>query len=269
MKAILLSRKPVGVNEDVSYFSEKHVMFYGAQNKTSGLPVRLVDDTPPVVSERDHPSLPGIIQSKIKRGTDCVVRQINPVFYLREGELLVSDSFSYLSKAYLEYAEDTVVLTRKTNMGEFYFVFPDIKAKRLYDDATGVTLVDIVDGGRSLYPIPPKASLSTSESVVLDSSLYMLTEVKPTSGTTIYLGWSVPDATKSDVWWGLYRGVMPDWSGLDSYTNWDWLFPKGTTNTAIGSETITVSRMSSGAIYTLALFSSGWNLTDYQTFNAP
>ncbi|GGC18492.1 hypothetical protein [Dickeya fangzhongdai] len=265
MEPILIIKKSKNSDKNTLYYNHKYEDFYKDQTANSHPPVFFVDEAPPITNNEDHPSLPQIILKKIKVGTDCIVRQINSNFYLQESEFVVSDSFSYLFESYMAHERGTVVLTRKTNFGEFYIIFTDIKVKYLHDESIGVTLIDIVDGKRSLYPIPPKTPINLEAL----STAYTLTEVTAKSSSQIFFGWSVPENNHDKVWWALYQGVMPAWSGLSGYTTWDWLFPKGTSRQVVGSDTVGVGRMSSGALYTFALFSSDWNLADYRTFTAP
>lgn len=232
--------------------------------------VERVPTAPVLVGEKDHPSLDKKILEKIKVSTNCLVREFRPFFVKAADENIISDEIGYLKYPFQGESEGTVVLTRKTTIAIFYILFPDIKAVVHLGNGTDGGLVDIQELGFSVYPIPPRESINTSEFLRGGGSSYTWTEVSPINKSSIKVSWSIADEPYgNNVWWGLYNGVMPSWNNLGSYHDWAYLADKRNKYGKEGSKILNVSNMTSGAIYTLAIFKYKWNLMDYQQFTAP
>ena len=267
MKAILLVQENRSTAVSPTYLEDKLKAFYANGQSQSDFEV---NDAPVLIDERNHPQLDPAILRKIKVGTDCVVRQLRPLFHLENNEHIESDRFGYLKAAFRVYPAGTVLLTRKTTFATFYIVFPDIKAMHHVDSDSSGGLVEIQEDGHAIYPIPPKQSINTASLLRAGASEYTWTRVNPTSTTRIEASWSGPKKpADAGIWWALYSGVMPSWGNLKDYNGgWHWLSEKGEDLPREGSKVLSVG-MSSGAIYTLALFRDKWDLMDFQQFTAP
>lgn len=273
MKSILLWRANRSLPNQEAYLQKKYTRFYAGIDAPPENGVATVGEPPPIALTKDHPVLPDVLISKIKLGWDCVLKDINHRFLLDEGEKVKEDSFSYLSKPFQSCPADTVVLTRTTTLSEFYIIFPDLKTESLSDDKSGGTFFSVHDKGQPLYPIPPCASVKLNPqlkvaSTGVASAGYTITSLKVVSSTQIQFGWSFTELP-GNMWWAVYPGVMPSWKNLGQYNNWDYINPKNSGNDKkSGQQTVTVSAMSSGAIYTFAIFKWKWDVVDYQQFNA-
>lgn len=221
----------------------------------------------PVVPEVEHPAVPDVVRDKIRAGEKCVQEEVRARW--PASEQIEREWFSYLARPFRTYPANTIVLMRETNHGIFYIIFPDLKVVMLQDEASEAHFVQILDGEHSLYPIPPKNPLILQKPLAAEAQTYAITSLKPISVTQITFGWSVPVVpTNSNVWWALYSGVMPDWANLKQYVKYDWIYVKNKNYGRTGTQTVEVPMMVSGTIYTFALL-NGWNLGDYQQFNAP
>lgn len=273
MKMTLLCLSLDGSLDGDRYLAEKHKSFYDGCTPPPHDDIPRVRDIP-ITRAAQLPTVPPILQQKIDAGIRCLERNINRRFRAAKGETIVSDTVSYLFRRYGAYDKDTIVVTRKTNLAELVVVFPGVKKEVLVDGATGAELLVIKEDGRSIYPVPPARPLDLvlvqvvpANALAAADSTYVLTSMKVDSSTKITFGWSITDDPGS-TWWALYQGVMPSWTNLKEYVQWDYIAPKGSSNGKSGTQSVTVTKMVSGAIYTLALLKPKWDLMDSRQFNA-
>jgi hypothetical protein len=271
MNSVLLCRPADNVKNAAAYVQDKEKRFYSADTGVA-LTELPASQPVPIAPEESHPTIPDGVKQKIAAGQACALKDINARFSLAPGESFESDSFSYLTAQYGGFPKNTVVLTRKTNLATCFIILPGVTVDILRDATSQQQFVSIVQEGRLLYPVPPPAmqQLAPREdhrAALAAAKSYAITSLKVISASKIEFGWSVPEA--KNEWWGLYRGVMPSWDNLNDEVNWNYVAPKGTSYGKQGTQTVSVTTLKSGNIYTFALFGWKWDLGDYQQFTAP
>lgn len=268
MDAILLFHQTNNVDDQEAYLAETQQQFYrGGDMGTEGRIV-LLSGPLPVAAEAARPRVPRLVDAKIREGEAGLLKDLRPRFPSRTEERVKREWFSYLEAPFQSYLADTIVLTRETDAGAFYVLFPRLKKHVLRDEASGATFLQILDGDRTLYPTPPMRPLPLQRAVSAAATTYAITSLKADSSTSITFGWNV-SADPANVWWALYRGIMPSWENIDEYAGYDYISPKGSGYGKTGTQTVTVPFMQSGAIHTFAILGYKWNLGDYQQFTAP